>query len=45
MDLYHFGLSMGTTSTCSVDPIKEITGICKEHGLFVNVDVAYLGAA
>ena len=36
---------MGTTSTCSVDPISEITAICKKNGLFVCIDAAYLGAA
>eukprot|EP01015_Nassula_variabilis_P016078 TRINITY_DN242_c0_g1_i7.p1 TRINITY_DN242_c0_g1~~TRINITY_DN242_c0_g1_i7.p1 ORF type:complete len:536 (+),score=141.57 TRINITY_DN242_c0_g1_i7:89-1696(+) len=39
------GINMGTTSTCQVDPIAEISAICKANGLFVCVDAAYLGAA
>jgi len=37
--------TIGTTSTTSVDPVKEISEICKEHGIWMHVDAAYGGSA
>jgi len=37
--------TIGTTSTTSVDPVKEISEMCKRHGIWLHVDAAYGGAA
>ncbi len=37
--------ALGTTGTCAVDPVKEISGICKEHDVWFHIDAAYAGSA
>ncbi len=37
--------TIGTTSTTSVDDVDAVGEICKGHGVFLHVDMAYAGSA
>jgi len=37
--------TVGTTSTSSIDPVREIVPLCEEHALWLHVDAAYAGSA
>lgn len=37
--------TVGTTSTSSIDPVKEIIPIGEEHEMWLHVDAAYAGSA
>ena len=37
--------TVGTTSATSVDPVKEIAPICRDHDVWLHVDAAYAGVA
>jgi aromatic-L-amino-acid decarboxylase len=37
--------TIGTTSTTSIDPVKEISELCKRYGIWLHVDAAYGGSA
>lgn len=35
--------TIGTTSVTSVDPVEDISAICKKHNIWLHVDSAYAG--
>ncbi|HSV64048.1 MAG TPA: pyridoxal-dependent decarboxylase [Chthoniobacterales bacterium] len=35
--------TVGTTSTASVDPVREIAAVCAEHQMWLHIDSAYGG--
>ncbi|MEO5511615.1 MAG: pyridoxal-dependent decarboxylase, partial [Longimicrobiales bacterium] len=37
--------SVGTTSTTSIDPVREIAAVCANEGIWLHVDAAYGGSA
>ncbi len=37
--------TVGTTSTSSIDPIREIVAVGEEHAMWLHVDAAYAGSA
>ncbi len=37
--------TIGTTGTTSIDPLKEVSSICKNHQLWLHVDAAMAGTA
>jgi aromatic-L-amino-acid decarboxylase len=37
--------TVGTTSTTSVDPVREIAVVCERYGCWLHIDAAYAGIA
>jgi aromatic-L-amino-acid decarboxylase len=37
--------TIGTTSSTAIDPIKEISALCRKHGLWHHIDASYAGSA
>jgi aromatic-L-amino-acid decarboxylase len=38
-------VTVGTTSTTSIDPVARIADVCQKHGLWLHVDAAYAGSS
>eukprot|EP00878_Enallax_costatus_P025982 GHUV01027848.1.p1 GENE.GHUV01027848.1~~GHUV01027848.1.p1 ORF type:complete len:388 (+),score=81.82 GHUV01027848.1:52-1215(+) len=37
--------TIGTTSSCAVDPLRNLAHVCKQHKIWVHVDAAWAGSA
>lgn len=37
--------TVGTTSTCALDPVAAVAAVARRHGVWVHVDAAYAGSA
>jgi aromatic-L-amino-acid decarboxylase len=37
--------TIGTTSTTSIDPVADISELCRKYGVWLHVDAAYAGCA
>ncbi|WIA12796.1 hypothetical protein OEZ85_006427 [Tetradesmus obliquus] len=37
--------TIGTTSSCAVDPVGELGRVCQQHGVWLHVDAAWAGSA
>jgi len=37
--------TIGTTSTTSIDPVKDIAAVCQKYNIWLHVDAAYGGSA
>ena len=37
--------TIGTTSSNAIDPVRQVAGICREHGVWLHVDAAMSGTA
>lgn len=38
-----FLATIGTTASIGIDPIRDISKACKEHGIWLHIDLAHLG--
>ncbi|GAB4859509.1 hypothetical protein Ancab_010988 [Ancistrocladus abbreviatus] len=43
--LVYLCLSVGTTSTTAVDPTNQLVDMASDYGIWIHVDVAYIGSA
>ncbi|WJZ99612.1 hypothetical protein VitviT2T_018038 [Vitis vinifera] len=41
----HFCATLGTTLTTTVDPIGSLANVANDYGVWVHVNVAYIGSA
>jgi glutamate/tyrosine decarboxylase-like PLP-dependent enzyme len=37
--------TIGTTSSCAVDPVGQLAHVAHEYGAWIHVDAAYAGSA
>lgn len=36
-------MTLGTTSSCGVDPVDELGPICRRENIWIHIDSAYAG--
>lgn len=41
---FWFGASVGTTFSAAIDFNEKIVNLCTKHGIWINVDSAFLGS-
>ncbi|VDK70907.1 unnamed protein product [Litomosoides sigmodontis] len=44
LEPFIFVMTLGTTSTCGVDPVDELGPICQRENIWIHIDSAYAGA-
>ena len=45
LELFYLTATLGTTATCAVDKLDELSHVLRGHQIWVHVDAAYVGSA